>query len=130
MRLAPATLYSQTFNDALADMLDDFWVNYPDVTVYELDTHAFFEDIAGNPAGYGFTNMTEPSPNYYVADNFDNSAGYFFWDRIHPTTEAHAELAEYAFDLLDPTVDDNDVAAGGSNDDSSGCFIGTIISLE
>jgi phospholipase/lecithinase/hemolysin len=114
---AGATAISQAFNAALASEVDDFQADNPDITVYELNIYDFFANVIADPDAYGLTNVTEVSPNLAVADEFGNSAGYLFWDDIHPTTEAHEEVAEQAYLLLPAGADDDD------DDDDSVCFI-------
>lgn len=127
---ARATAAAQEFSSALANMVDDFNSYYPGISIYELDVYSFFENISGNPSAYGFTNVTEESPNFDVVNNFDNSDGYLFWDDIHPTTEGHAELAEKAYEVLnaadDSDGDDDDSSDSNGGDSGSSCFIGQL----
>lgn len=116
-----ATATAQLFNSTLADMIDYFSPNYPGVSIYELDVYSIFEEVCANPGIYGFTNVTEESPNFAMDNNFDNSAGYLFWDDKHPTTEGHEQLAEQAYDLLNPAADDDD-----DDDNTIECFIGSL----
>jgi phospholipase/lecithinase/hemolysin len=119
---ASATAITQAFNAALASAVDAFEAANPDIMVYELDIYTFLADISGNLAEYGFTNATEVSPNYAVADEFDNSAGYVFWDEIHPTTEAHEEIANQAYLLLPAEAENDD------DNNGLGCFIRSVFS--
>ena len=126
---AGATAITQAFNTELASAIDDFIVDNPDITVYEMDIYSLFEDVVADPSLYGLNNATDVSPNYAVADNFDNSAGYVFWDDIHPTTETHEEIALEVYQLLMPEDtddnDDNDDDDDDDDDDPFGCFINT-----
>jgi phospholipase/lecithinase/hemolysin len=115
-----ARALSQGFNTALATVIDAFQAANPDVTVYEFDVYAFLHAAAGDPASYGFTNATQVCPSYYIADNFDNSAGYVFWDEIHPTTEAHDVIADQILSIL-PEDDDSD---------DNSCFINNLLSIK
>lgn len=122
---------SLEFSSALASMIDDFNSDHPTISIYELDVYSFFEDISEDPDTYGFTNVTQESPNFSVNNNFDNSAGYLFWDDIHPSTEGHAELAEKAYQLLNPgddsdSDDDDDSSDSDGNGAGSSCFIGQL----
>jgi phospholipase/lecithinase/hemolysin len=117
---AGATALTQAFNTALAGAVDVFEAANPDITVYELDIYALLNAIAADPADYGLTNVTDISPNYTVPNEFDNSAGYAFWDDIHPTTEAHEEIA-YQAHLVLPEDEDDD-------DDDGLCFIRSVVS--
>ena len=117
---AGARALSQAFNAALAAVVDVFQAANPDITVYEFDVYAFLQATAADPADYGFTNATEVCPAYYTADDFDNSAGYVFWDEIHPTTEAHEVIADQVLAILPEESSD------GS---SSPCFINSLLTF-
>lgn len=95
----------------------------PDVNVYIFDVYAFLQAVAGDAASYGFTNTTQVSPSYSIADNFDNSDGYVFWDEIHSTTEAHEVIADQVLSIL---PEDGD--SGDSGDNS--CFINNLLSIK
>ena len=119
---ASATQISQAFNAALAQVVLNFETVNPDVTVYEMNIYDLLETIVANPSEYGFTNVTEVSPNFAVANEWD-SQGYLFWNDVHPTTQAHEAIAEKAYDLLNPDED-----TGGDN--STGCFVESIFSYQ
>ncbi len=109
---------SQGFNAALAVVIDAFQVAHPEVTVYEFDIYAFLEGVADDPGLYGFTNATQVSPSYAVAGDFDNSAGYVFWDEIHPTSEAHDVIADQVLSILSEDSGDGD-----------SCFINSLFAI-
>jgi phospholipase/lecithinase/hemolysin len=118
---------SQGFNAELAIIIDAFLVAHPEVVVYEFDVYAFMQAAAmqaaaNNPGSYGFTNATQVCPSFKLADNFDNSGGYIFWDEIHPTTEAHEAIADQILPIL--TEDDNGGDGGGS------CFINSLFAIQ
>lgn len=119
-----ATAFSNDFNAGLADMLDRFKAEHPEIQVFEFDVFSFAMSVRDDPAAYGFVNATEPSPNFEVPNNFDG-AGYVFWDERHPTTSMHGLIADQVFALLNEqarppatngVIQDND--GGGST-----CFI-------
>ena len=114
---AGATALSENFNATLATAITAFRLAHLNVRVYEIDSYAFLNAIIADPAAYGFTNATDVCPAYATENDFDNSAGYVFWDDIHPTTETHRLLAEQVLSRL-PDDDDD----GGSG----GCFIGAL----
>ena len=127
---AAATLAAQTFNTSLATTVSTFKTANPDITVYDLDIYTLFNALIADPAAYGFTNSTAVSPNFAVANTWDNSAGYVFWDTIHPTTEAHEVIAEQANDRIDEIDAANNPNNGDDDDDDdSNCFIDTLISV-
>jgi thermolabile hemolysin len=115
-----ARTLSQAFNAALAAVIDVFQAANPDITVYEFDIYTFLQTTAADPASYGFTNATDVCPAYATADDFDNSAGYVFWDEIHPTTEAHGVIADQVLAILPEESSD------GSN---SPCFINSLFAI-
>lgn len=118
-----ATAFSTDFNAELADMLDNFRVEHPEIGLYEFNVFSFTMAVRNDPATYGFINVTDPSPNFEVPNNFDG-AGYLFWDERHPTTSLHELIADQVFTLLNEQStppEMNNVAqddGGGSS-----CFI-------
>ncbi len=117
-----ATEFTNNFNAELANMLDQFRVDHPEIALYEFDVYSFFIDVRSNPAAYGFVNVTDPSPNYQVENNF-NGAGYLFWDDIHPTTEMHALLADQVYADVSAQMPVAPPAGDNNGGGSSGCFI-------
>ncbi|MGD9876618.1 MULTISPECIES: SGNH/GDSL hydrolase family protein [Desulfococcus] len=99
----PATAFSLNFNAELVKMIDRFSIDHPEVTLYEFDVFSFFAAVQKDPAAFGFSNVTEPSPNFQIENNFDG-AGHLFWDDRHPTTAMHALLADRVSANLDAHV--------------------------
>jgi thermolabile hemolysin len=95
---AEATAYSLAFNQRIAQSLLSFSGDHPGVVIYFFDVYGLFGELVIDPEMFGFQNSTEVSPNFGV--NFQNDGGYVFWDGVHPTTEAHAFLAQEAANLL------------------------------
>ncbi len=119
-----ATDFTLNFNADLAARLEIFRAAHPEVILYEFDAYALFTTIRNDPAAYGFTNVTDPSPNFDVPDNFDG-AGHAFWDGKHPTTAMHAIMADHVFADVNAQVPPPDTNTGnGNNNDNSTCFIG------
>ncbi len=116
----PSTVLSHIFKNALEDAIGAFKNANSDITVYEFDILSFLNEIIDDPASYGFTNVTDVSPNFAKDNIFDNSAGYAFWDDIHPTTQAHKAIANRAFELFSSDDDDGLL---------DGCFIRSISSF-
>jgi thermolabile hemolysin len=95
---AEASSYSLDFNQRIAESLVSFSEDHPGVVIYFLDIYGLFGELVTDPERFAFQNSTEVSPNFGV--NFQNEGGYVFWDGVHPTTQAHALLAQEAANLL------------------------------
>jgi len=123
-----ATNFSVEFNTELSKIAAQFQQSNSQILIYQLDIYTMFSEIILNPNQYGFSNVTEESPNFSVEDNFDNSAGYMFWDNKHPTTETHELIADRAFLLVDETNETpNETTDESGEDDDSTCFISTLL---
>jgi outer membrane lipase/esterase len=67
-----------------------------------VNTYALFEQVVADPAKYGFTNITTPACITASSHDCDGSTliapgadqTYLFADGVHPTTAAHAVLAQ------------------------------------
>lgn len=82
---------ASAFNDQMADDVASLESTVHGVTIITADMHAAFEDIEGDPAAFGFSNITDPAQGKSVDPNT-----YLFWDELHPTTAADALIAELA----------------------------------
>lgn len=122
------TAFSNDFNAGLANMLASFKTDYPEIQVFEFDVFSFEMSVRNNLTAYGFVNMTEPSPNFEIPNNFDG-AGYVFWDERHPTTSMHSLIADEVLTLLNEQAQPPATnGAGEDNDgDDSTCFINAAI---
>jgi phospholipase/lecithinase/hemolysin len=120
---APASAFSVAFNNELATMLDTFSLAYPQIGLYEFDVFSFFRAIQDDPGTFGFTNTTDPSPNFFIPNNFDGD-GHVFWDDKHPTTETHVLLADQVFAELNEQVP-MPVSNDDDDDNTFTCFIGS-----
>ena len=87
---AGATAWSLAFNMLLAADLAGLQAAYPGDHFFTVDTFTLLNAVIANPAAYGFTNVTDK-----WIDN-PGGTGYLFWDGVHPTTQAHAMIADYA----------------------------------
>lgn len=91
-----ATALAFRFNSSLDEMLDEF----VSVNIIRFDTFSLFRRISSNPAAFGLRNSTEPCYTGFVepagpTDTVcDDPESFVFWDAEHPTTTAHAVLAE------------------------------------
>jgi phospholipase/lecithinase/hemolysin len=120
-----ATAFSANFNRELANTIDTFSVDHPDVQIYEFDVNALFQEVRNAPGAFGFTNVTEASPNFSVPNNFDG-AGHVFWDDKHPTTGMHAIVADRVYEDMNRQIPADTPDTPAKSDESSSCFIGTL----
>jgi phospholipase/lecithinase/hemolysin len=125
-----ATDFSIEFNTGLAQMVGRFQQDNLQILIDQCDIHSMFSEILANPNQYGFNNVTEASPNFTVENNFDNSAGYLFWDNTHPATETHALVAERAFLLVNASnetpINNPDETPHAESDNDDSCFISVL----
>ena len=110
---AAMTAVTQNFNSTLAAALDNLETSTPSVDLMRMDVEQLINDAVANPGAFGFVNVTEPAapglnfnslaydPNLIVAQ----PETYLFWDELHPTTAAHALLADFAFDAVTFSAD-------------------------
>ncbi len=80
------------------------------IKVIPVDSFALLNEIRANPSAYGFTNVTTPaclpigssSLTCSAANIPSGAAGsYLFADPVHPTTAAHAIIADFVKSLID-----------------------------
>lgn len=104
-------------NAALAQAVERLRQASPGVRITVLDVNALFRQVVAAPATYGFTNATVPcllgvAPDIGPASGAcatpEAAAGTAFFDKLHPTTAAHALIAQYAAATLGgPTAGGN-----------------------
>jgi phospholipase/lecithinase/hemolysin len=88
-----AARLTRRFNQALEAVLRDLETT-TSVRLYRLDVAAMAERARIDPAAFGFVDVTNPCIGLPTCE------GYVFWDGLHPTTAAHARLAEAALSVL------------------------------
>lgn len=90
-----ARTLSDEFNEAVDRALAEVTRSAPrDLRLYRVDVHALAERVRRDPAKSDFQDVTTP------CSGLPNCTGYLFWDYVHPTTVAHARMAEAAFQAL------------------------------
>jgi phospholipase/lecithinase/hemolysin len=94
---AAASYYVSLMNQALNGVLG---LLASDITdgLHLYDAYTGLSGIVGNPGGYGFTNVTDICA--MDAACIANPTGYVFWDGLHPSTAAHAVMAQQALGVL------------------------------
>ncbi|MEP7155882.1 MAG: autotransporter domain-containing protein [Betaproteobacteria bacterium] len=80
------------------------------IKVIPVDTFTLLGEIRANPSAYGFTNITTPACQPVGTSSLTCSAAniptgaatsYLFADPVHPTTAAHAIIADFVKSLID-----------------------------
>ncbi|HYF38033.1 MAG TPA: SGNH/GDSL hydrolase family protein [Prosthecobacter sp.] len=85
---AAMTAVSIAFNHELALEIDRLSHAYP-ITIRTVDVFALHRSVVADPAAHGFTNVRDPCLGRCAEPD-----RWLLWDPIHPTTAAHARLAE------------------------------------
>ncbi|HEV2540090.1 MAG TPA: autotransporter domain-containing protein [Frateuria sp.] len=102
---AGGTQLALVYNGILSTGISQLSAN--GLNVIPVDTFRLINEVIANPSAYGFTNVTTPACNgssvqcgpvgsglpFSYAPGTDQT--YLFADDVHPTTAAHAMLAQY-----------------------------------
>lgn len=99
-----SVLYNSTLNTGLTNA---------GVNIIPVNTFAILDELVADPARYGFTNATQPActgssfqclpagtPGATVTYQPGTQNTYVFADGVHPTTSAHALLAQYVESII------------------------------
>ncbi len=93
-----ATAISIAYNGGLSLALDnlDLAGDSVETNLLEVDLFTANEAIAANPGEFSLSNISDPFLLSGLPLPTDPSAttGFFFWDIVHPTSEAHALFAD------------------------------------
>ncbi len=76
------------------------------IDVTGVNIESLFSTLLGDPAAYGFTNVTDAAQGLSIPTD----KGYLSWDGLHPTTAGHALIADAVYDALVPTPEPSSVA--------------------
>ena len=94
------------YNTNLLQALNHIRSGLPNLHLTCPDIFTNFNNILANPAAYGFTKTTVGAlEDTSLSDKSFNGPGsnYVFWDSVHPTTKAHALIANWIFSTLPST---------------------------
>jgi outer membrane lipase/esterase len=69
--------------------------------VIPLDTYTLLHEISANPSVYGFNSATIPACAGTSLTCVSTGSGRAFADGVHPSTEAHAILADYTISVIE-----------------------------
>ncbi|MBV8866401.1 MAG: SGNH/GDSL hydrolase family protein [Acidobacteriaceae bacterium] len=76
------------------------------IAVTGVNIESLFASILGDPAAYGFTNVTNAAQGLSIPTD----KGYLSWDGLHPTTAGHAWIADAVESALTATPEPSSVA--------------------
>jgi outer membrane lipase/esterase len=91
--VAEARALTDQFNAGLDRILDGLR-DSSNLRLHRLDVHAMAERARADPGAFGFADIARP------CSGLPSCEGHLFWDRVHPTTAAHAHLADAAFRIV------------------------------
>ena len=105
---ADASDLAASFNAAVLKGLAGF--KSDGLNVFTLDTYDLLREIKADPAGFGFTNVSDPCWTGGFADpnsgtlcappESPDQNTFLFWDEVHPTEGGHPLAAEFAVKAL------------------------------
>lgn len=107
---AASVSYRDQLNDKLDALESRLAADGVNFRFYRLDIYSLFLQIVNNAAAYGFTNVTASAQGQAVPVN-----NYLFWDKIHPTTAGHRQIAAAAYELLTHSAFFNGEESLGNN---------------
>ncbi|MDD5580816.1 MAG: SGNH/GDSL hydrolase family protein [Methylobacter sp.] len=104
----PQALSQQTedHNIKLDRILHNLAITLPQVKIFPVDIYSRVKSlitpsqIVPGPAAGCIYHMPVPNAEVCSAVNFDLGVGLYYWDEIHPTTEAHSILANIIHEVM------------------------------
>jgi phospholipase/lecithinase/hemolysin len=95
----------EQFNGSLDAALAAIAQAHPDLQVIIPNVYVRFNDLLANLSNNGFTKADPDAlSDTQLTDKSFTGPGkdYVFWDSIHPTTKAHALVAQWFYQVLPP----------------------------
>ncbi len=88
---------TRTFNAALSTGIGQLRLGAPMTRLFDLRLDNLFANLIQEPSRYGFTNTTD---SCVTAMQLPACSGYVSFDGLHPTSAAHALVADAAYQLV------------------------------
>ena len=107
----------EQFNASLGATLMAIAQAHPDLKLITPNVYARFNDVLANLTNYSFTKADPDAlTDTQLTDKSFTGPGkdYLFWDSIHPTTKAHALIAQWFYEALSPPQSQPQLDSGGS----------------
>jgi phospholipase/lecithinase/hemolysin len=105
---SPIALASASYRTQLAADLAALQAQYATKAtpfhLTQLDLFALYNNIAANPAAFGFTNVSTPAQSLATTQPGGDPDTYWSWDATNPTTGGHHAIAEAACTALTKTT--------------------------
>lgn len=102
--VALATAMSAGYNGAITtQVVPGLRAGSPGLNLYYVDIDQLFKQVESNPGAFGFTNIKAPCYPLFSAPSAPICAtpnSYVWWDELHPTTAAHALIAQKAAQII------------------------------
>lgn len=95
----------ELFNAKTFAALDKIAAAYPGIHIFKADIYNRVDTLLSTASNYGFTDTSNGAIDdpTLLDKSFDGpGANYIFWDPIHPTTKAHALVADYFLSFVAP----------------------------
>lgn len=69
-------------------------------TLLDYDFQGYTDSAVANPQAYGFSNVAQALTSVQAGAPDPTGAGFLFFDKLHPTAQAHAQIASEILTLL------------------------------
>lgn len=86
------TQYAQQLDAQLQSDLNGIALP-PGATLLDYDFLGYTDAVKANPAAYAFSNVTQALTSVQPNAPDPTGAGFLFFDKLHPTAQAHAQIA-------------------------------------
>ena len=99
MRRSLLSQYAQQVDDLIREDLSTLPLP-AGTTVFDYDFLGYTQDVIAHPAAHGFTNVTQARTDVQAGHLDPVGNGFLFFDEVHPSAQAHAQIAAEILDGL------------------------------